>query len=178
MQINKLYTNIFVQFPYIDYSNFTGKYVNQLLNMLEGSRLNNDMTFEGYGKIDFTDIQKQNVNVDMCFETFKTRNVTALVFDISKSKRNSTTFDKVAFFTQTLKKSTYIHYVFFNSETGKSLSHYYRTNDLMYLLQDLNTSFNRLENSKEIIKYGQVGDTLERYSNYDLHIITNGLFGI
>lgn len=172
------YENIFVQFPHLDYNNFSRKFSEFFLNMIDGSRLSSDMTFEGYGKIEFTDDRKQSAIIDLCFDEFKMRNVTALVFDISKTERNSTDFNKVAFFTQTCKKTVYIHYLFFNSETGKSCAHFYRGNDLMYLLQDLNVSFNRMQNSKKIIEYGKLGDRLERHPGTDLHIITNGLYGI
>lgn len=172
------YKNIFVQFPCLDYNNFSRKTVEIFLNMIDGTRLSSDMSFEGYGKIEFEDDNKQSANIDLCFNDFKMRNVSTLVFDISKSERNSTDFNKVAFFTQTCKKTVYIHYLFFNSETGKSCAHFYRTNDLMYLLQDLNVSFNRMQNSKKIIEYGKLGDRLERHSGTDLHIITNGLYGI
>jgi hypothetical protein len=173
------YENIFVQFPHLDYNNFSRKTVELFLNMIDGTRLSADMTFEGYGKIGFgDDDRKQSAIIDLCFDDFKMRNVSALVFDISKSERNSTDFDKVVFFTQTCKKTVYIHYLFFDSETGKSCAHFYRANDLMYLLQDLNMSFNRMKNSKRIIEYGKLGDRLERHPGTDLHIITNGLYGI
>jgi hypothetical protein len=172
------YENIFVQFPHLDYNNFSRKTVEFFLNMIDGTRLSADMTFEGYGKIEFEDDRKQSATIDLCFDDFKMRNVSALVFDISKSERNSTDFNKVAFFTQTCKKTVYIHYLFFHSETGKSCAHFYRANDLMYLLQDLNVSFNRMKNSKRIIEYGKLGDALERHPGMDLHIITNGLYGI
>lgn len=172
------YKNIFVQFPRLDYNNFSRKVVAIFLNMIDGSRLSSDMSFEGYGKIAFEDDNKQSAIIDLCFNDFKMRNVSTLVFDISKSERNSTDFNKVAFFTQTCKKTVYIHYLFFNSETGKSCAHFYRANDLMYLLQDLNVSFNRMQNSKKIIEYGKLGDRLERHPGTDLHIITNGLYGI
>lgn len=172
------YKNIFVQFPRLDYGNFSYKWVEAFLNMVEGSRLNLDMSFEGYGKIEFGDDRKQYANIDLCFDDFKIRNVSSLVFDISKSERNSTDFNKVAFFKQTCKKTVYVHYLFFNSETGKSCAHFYRENDVMLLLQDLNVSFNRMLNSKRIIEYGKLGDRLERAPGTDLHIITNGLYGI
>jgi hypothetical protein len=172
------YKNIFVQFPHLDYNPFSRKFAEIFLNMVDGSRLGSDMTFEGYGKIEFGDDRKQSAIINLCFDNFKMRNVSALVFDISKSKRNSTDFNKVAFFTQTCKKTVYIHYLFFNSETGKSCAHFYRENDLMYLLQDLNVSFNRMQNSKRIIEYGKLGECFERFPGTDLHIITNGLYGI
>lgn len=170
------YKNIFLQFPRLEYNSFSRKFTEFFLNMIDGTRLGSDMSFEGYGKIEFEgDEMKQSATIDLCFDKFKMRNVSALVFDISKSKRNSTDFNKVAFFTQTCKKTVYIHYLFFNSETGKSCTHFYRSNDLMYLLQDLNVSFNRMKNSKKIIEYGKLGDRLERHPGIDLHIITNGL---
>lgn len=173
------YKNIFVQFPHLDYNNFSRKFAEIFLNMIEGTRLSYDMSFEGYGKLGFGDDEKkQNAIIDILFDDFKMRNVSVILFDISKSKRNSTDFDKVAFFTQTCKKTVYIHYLFFNSETGKSCAHFYRANDLMYLLQDLNESFNRMQNSKRIIEFGKLGDRLERHPGMDLHIITNGLYGI
>lgn len=174
-----IYNNIFVEFPRIEYTYFTRKYTELLLEFIRNTRLGADMKFEGFGKISFENEQKQLINIDECFEVFKNRNVEAIVFDISGSTRNTASYDKLIMFTQTIKKTCYIHYVLFDTKSGKTITHFYRDVDYTSILNDLNMCFSRLEKSKAINHYLELGRSCERHlEDIDMHMITNGLYGI
>lgn len=173
------YEKIFVEHPRIGYNFFTRKYAETLLKFINNTRLGADMRFEGFGKISFADDLQQIINVDICLDEFKNRNVQALVFDINCSPRNSEGFDKIIMFTQTVDKSNYIHYVLFDKVTGHTITHYYRDADYTEILKDLNVCFSRLTNSSKIRKYIELGKNCNRHpKDVDLHIITNGLYGV
>lgn len=173
------YNNIFVEFPRIEYTYFTKKYTELLLEFICNTRLGSDMKFEGFGKISFENDQKQLLNVDVYIDTFKNRNVEAIVFDISGSTRNTASYDKLIMFTQTIKKTCYIHYVLFDTKSGKTLTHFYRDVDYTSILNDLNVCFSRLEKDAKIQRFARLGKELSRHqSDMDMHMITNGLYGI
>lgn len=174
------YNNIFVEFPRIDYNFFTRKYTELLLAFIQNTRLGSDMKFEGFGKISFENDAKQLINVDVCINEFKNRNVEALVFDISNSDRNTSSFNKLIIFTQTLNKSTnYLHYVLFDTSSKKTVTHFYRDIDYTSFLNDLNVEFSRLEKNAKILHYMELGKNFNRHEkDLDMHMITNGLYGV
>lgn len=181
--IIKEYKQIEVQFPNIDYEPFREKDTNQLTHIIRQGRLGQDMVLDGYYSMSQNEECKQNHQpyfYDFKFETeeFMRRRITALVYDISGSERNTSTYNKMIILTHTINKTGYYHYVLVDTNTNRCSSHFYKNKNPTDFLNDLNTTFNRLSETREINQFLQKSLKADKHAKDidNMHLITMGMF--
>lgn len=179
--IIKQYKSIEVQFPNIDYEPFREKDTRQLVHIISNSRLRNDMVLDGYYSVSQDEADWHNhyrYNLQFESEDFIRRRISALVYDISMSERNTSTYNKLIVLTQTVNKTSYYHYVLVDTKNNRYSSHFYKNKNFTDFLTDLNITFNRLSETRTIndflTKSLNMSKTAKDLDN--MHVVTNGLF--
>lgn len=171
--INNTDTNIikdvFVQFPYLNYINLKEKQCNQLVHIIRGSRLRNDIQFCGFYNMTMNDAKKthkpeQYATFKYIGDSYARKSTNAIGFDIISENRNSTTFNKLFIIQHQVNKTIYYNYILIDTKNNKSISHYYKDNDFTTLLNDINVCFNRLEVSRKMNNF------MHKSLTYNKHI--------
>ena len=109
------------EMPYIDCGIFKEKEILNILNIISGSRLGQNVGFGGYYNICFNEEDKQHWKpIFTLLDGFSRSKTNSFCLNISNNSR----FDKVFIFYNGVKDSLYYGLVFLNSETNKSLHLY------------------------------------------------------
>lgn len=176
----KTIKDIFVQFPYLNYINLKEKQSNQLVHIIQGSRLRTELQFCGYYNMKVNDKKETNkseqyLTFDYIGNDFVRRTTNAIGFNILEN-RNSTNFDKLFIIQHQVNKNIYYDYILIDTFRNKSISHFYKDNDFTALLNDMNVCFNRLEVSRKMNKFMQRSLSYNKHINdLDMGMILRGL---
>lgn len=159
-----MYRNIFLQFPKLNYRKLREKTCRQLIHIISHSRLGQKMKFDSYGDI-HVDGTGQYMCVTKTGDTFSRKNTMCLIYNINKENVN-TKYDKLFLFMHSVQDNEYFNYIVYNTETGESVSHFYKNPDISafqdnalpssVLLTDLNISFNRMEDTAKLYSVKEI----------------------
>ena len=172
--------NVFLQFPYLNYINLKEKQTNQLIHIIQGSRLRNDMKFIGFFNMTVNNriesgLSEQWANFSYNDMNFVKRITNAIGFDIV-GQRNNTSFNKLFIMQHQVNKNIYYDYVLVDEQNKKSISHFYKDNDYTSLLTDINICFNRLEVSKKLNHFLKLSNEHNKHTDdLNMNIILRGL---
>ena len=109
------------EMPYIDCGILKEKEILNILNIISGSRLGQNVSFSGYYNVCFNEEDKQHWKPIFTFlDGFSRSKTNSFCLNILNNSR----FDKVFVFYNGVKDSLYYGLVFLNSETNKSLHLY------------------------------------------------------
>ena len=178
--IKKTIKDVFVQFPYLNYINLKEKQSNQLVHIIQGSRLKNDLQFCGYYNMTMnntteTSKSEQYATFNYIGQDFVRRTINSIGFNII-GNRNSTTFDRLFIIQHKVDKTIYYNYILVDTVNNRSISHFYKDNDFTVLLNDINICFNRLEVSRKMNNFMQKSLSLSKHINdLDMGMILRGL---
>lgn len=178
--IKKTISNVFVQFPYLNYINLKEKQSNQLIHIIQGSRLRDDIQFCGYYNMTMNDAKETNkseqyATFNYIGQDFLRRTTNAIGFNII-GNRNSTNFDRLFIIQHQVNKTIYYNYILIDTVNNRSISHFYKDNDFTELLNDINVCFNRLEVSRKMNNFMQKSLSFSKHVNdLDMGIILRGL---
>lgn len=153
------YTNLFLQFPRLEYAKLKEKACRQIIHIISKSRLGKKMTFRSYGTFD-VDESGQYASVQF-LPDFTRSNTKCIVWEIENAEKYG--FDRLIMFMHTVHDNRYYDYLLYNTKTKKSNGHFYKSPDISalqdinvpsnVLLTDLNISFNRMEKAKLMKEY-------------------------
>lgn len=180
MTNNKTIKDVFVQFPYLNYINLKEKQSNQLVYIIQGSRLRTELQFCGYYNMTINDKKETNkseqcITFNYISNEFIRRTTNAIGFNII-GNRNSTTFDKLFIIQHQVNKTIYYDYILIDTINNRSISHFYKDNDFTELLNDINVCFNRLEVSRKMNNFMQKSLSYNKHINdLDMGMILRGL---
>lgn len=178
--IKKTISNVFVQFPYLEYINLKEKQSVQLVHIIQYSRLNTDLQFCGYYNMTMNDAKETNkpeqyANFNYISQDFTRRTTNAIGFNII-GNRNSTSFDRLFIVQHQVNKTIYYDYILVDTVHNKSISHFYKDNDFTVLLNDINVCFNRLEVSRKLNNFLQKSLSYNKHADdFNMGIILRGL---
>ena len=125
--------------------NFKKKQAQLIINMIGGSRLCGDMSFESYGHIEFAPEDKSNRYPEISYlEDFNRLKTNCLIYNLKNTAKNQGKYDKCFIYhTAGINEGNY-GYVFYNTETGKMMHKYFIDHEFDTLCIKLNESFNIL----------------------------------
>lgn len=150
------YNNLFLQFPYLDYTKLKEKQSRMLIHIISKSRLSNKMKFVSYGTFE-TNENGQYANVKSQND-FSRKDTKCMIFEIQDAEKYG--YDTLIIFMHKVHESTYYDYIVYNSISKQCTGHFYKNPDISaiqdttlpsnVLLTDINISFNRMESSIRI----------------------------
>jgi len=136
--------------------NFKQKQALIIINTIAGGRLSNDMTFSGYGHIEFEETDTKNRYPIVSYLDAYNRNKTnCLIYDLKDTHKNQGYYDKCFIYHTVGRQEGNYGYVLYNSETGNLLHKYFIEHEYDTLCIKLTESFNLLYKLPKIKYYNE-----------------------
>lgn len=148
-------------------STFKEKIARIIINTIGGSRLNKNMKFESFGKIEFNedDINEKHPFITT-MDQFNRVKTNCLIYNLPVNNTNNGFYDKCFVYYHTSSKDIVNYgYIFYNSKTNDVLHDYYIEPSYDELMKHLNQSFNSFERRDIIEFYSKKHDSIHHNKN-------------
>ena len=126
-------------------SNFKKKQAHIIINMIDLSKLNDDMVFESFGNIKFDETDKSHKYPEISYmEDFNRVKTNCLIYNLKNTSKNQGVYDKCFIYNSVGTYENNYGYVFYNTKTGKMMHKYFVDYAEDTLCVKLKQSFNIL----------------------------------
>jgi len=125
--------------------NFKQKQALIIINTIAGGRLNNDMTFDGYGHIEFDENDTKNrYPIINHLDGYNRNKTNCLIYDLKDTQKNQGYYDKCFIYHSAGRQEGNYGFVLYNTETGDVSHKYFIEHEYDTLCVKLTESFNIL----------------------------------
>jgi hypothetical protein len=135
-------------------SNFKEKIARIIIGTIAGARLNANMKFESYGRIEFNENDVNETHPYICtMEQFNRVKTNCLIYNLPVTNTNNGFYDKCFIYCHTSTKDVVNYsYIFYNTQTNDILHDYYIEPEFDELFRHLNQTFNSFE-KRDIVAF-------------------------